>query len=314
MTADHVGWRRALGERVCLAYAEDPSVVATCVVGSVARGWADEFSDVEIFVVWNEPPDIARRRAAVARARGRIDVDWATATVDDWRAALAANGGVIGELWPYEDDEYAEHFPVDGVPVGVSGFTVATIDAICAQLLVEFDPTDDAELVASSLVDGWDVTGSERRGGWRRRLVDYPDGLASAVATRELQIDQGWWLVDALAAREDLVALNAVVGRMRSRIVRVLLALNRRYLIDPRPKWVRRTIESLPLQPAGAALLWSRSSEREARDDVGPVQQLWEETLDLVVERIPGVDVDTARRWFRHRRGPWQPPNANSVE
>ncbi|MGA7270710.1 MAG: hypothetical protein WB239_06535 [Acidimicrobiia bacterium] len=51
---DHLAWRREIGKRVSLSYAASPKVTATALGGSVARGWADEFSDVEVFVFWDE--------------------------------------------------------------------------------------------------------------------------------------------------------------------------------------------------------------------------------------------------------------------
>ncbi len=293
---------------MCRAYVVDDNVLATAIVGSVARGWADAYSDIEILVVWAEPPSKSMRLAAVARAGGHIDIDWAESLHADWRAALAARNGLIGEMWPFQDDEFAEHFPVQGVAVGVSGFTAATIEAICHELLVQHRPTDDAEMVASSIIDAWDVSGTDRLAVWQQRLANYPIELATSVVVRELEVDPEWWGVEALAHRNDLLALDAALLRMRRRIFRLLLALNRRYLVDPRPKWTQRLVQSMPQRPSGVELLWSPPRSRSTPAEVASIRALLENTLAIVEDDLPAVDIAAARRWFDHQRGPWERP------
>ena len=63
--------RMALAQRIAPAYAANPKVRAVLLAGSVARGTADHFSDIEIDVFWAEPPsdDERRRRSSVSAGR-----------------------------------------------------------------------------------------------------------------------------------------------------------------------------------------------------------------------------------------------------
>ncbi len=310
---DHVSWRRRLGETVATAYADDPAAAATMLGGSVARGWADRFSDVEVFVFWLEEPAVARRIAAVERSGGSIDVDWAgPGSGSRWRAALGATGGRVGEIWPFEDDEWSEHFYVDGVPVGMSGFHVETVERWIVDLVDDHRPSDDAQIVAAAIVAGVDVTGGERLASWRTHLGGFPRGLAEALLRAELEVDEAWWSIDMLATRDDRPAFDALVVAMVQRIIRCLLALNRRYLPDPRPKWTGRLldgVESAPDDVTGRlAGLWRLPAPGAA----AAVQGLFEETLDLVEAAGLDVDVAGARRWFRHRRAVWDAPPEGS--
>ncbi len=303
---DHVSWRRRLGEAVAAAYAVDPTVGASMLGGSVARGWADRFSDVEVFVFWLEAPSVPRRIAAVERSGGSIDVDWAGQGAGSmWRAALGATGGRVGEIWPYEDEEWSEHFYVDGVNVGVSGFHVDTVERWVADLVDAHRPTDDAQFVAAAIVAGVDVTGGGPLDGWRRRLAVFPPGLVEALLRAELEIDEDWWSIDMLAERDDRPAFDALLGVMARRIIRCLLALNRSYLPDPRPKWAERLLAGLARAPEDVAGRLSDVWRLPAREAAAAVQALFDETLDLVEA---DVDVAGARRWFRHRRAVWEAP------
>ena len=254
----HSGWRLRLGEAVCRAYAEDPAVASTTVAGSVARDWADEHSDIDLVVVWAVPLSDVKRRKAVERAGGSIEVDWSREGARaSWAAAMEATAGRVGELWPCEDGEYSERFYVDGVNVGVSGFLGSTVDATVVDLTGDCRPTDDAEMLAASIVDGIDITGGADLADWRARLSRYPDELAAAIIRREIALDGRWWSVDQLAARNDRPALDAVLAAMQHRIFRMLLALNRRYLVDPKPKWSAHVLALLRVTPGDLTARWT---------------------------------------------------------
>jgi predicted nucleotidyltransferase len=60
--------RMALTERIALAYAANPKVWAVLLTGSVARGTADRFSDIDLDVFWAEPPSEAELQAPIERA------------------------------------------------------------------------------------------------------------------------------------------------------------------------------------------------------------------------------------------------------
>ena len=61
-----------LAKEVARIYSDDPRVVAVIAGGSVSRGCADEYSDVEIGVFWDTPPSDEDRRAAALRMGGDV--------------------------------------------------------------------------------------------------------------------------------------------------------------------------------------------------------------------------------------------------
>lgn len=48
----------------------EPAVVATCISGSLATGFVDEFSDAEVMVIWSDPLRPEDSRALI---EGRVD-------------------------------------------------------------------------------------------------------------------------------------------------------------------------------------------------------------------------------------------------
>ena len=268
----------------------------------MARGWADEFSDIEVFVFWDRAPTDQERLAAVERAGGAIDVFWSDREARErWRKAMVTTGGQVGQLWPHEDHEWSEHFFVEGIEVGVSGFLAATIDEWTSSLHRGV-PGDEAEMVASTLLAGAPVTGSDRVTAWAHELVAYPRPLAITNIERWLEPDQTWWSIDQLAARNDRPAFDAVAVAMQRRLVRLWLALNSTYLIDPRPKWARRIIEGLSELPDGCAERLEIVHTAAPLEAAAALQELFDDTLDIIAREIPEVDTGNARRSFRHRR------------
>src|SRR4028119_1532035 len=65
----HSIWRLELARKIAPHYANHGKVEAVYVFGSVSYGCADEYSDVEIGVIWSEPPTESEL-ATMARAAG----------------------------------------------------------------------------------------------------------------------------------------------------------------------------------------------------------------------------------------------------
>ncbi|WP_221567395.1 hypothetical protein [Alkalihalobacillus sp. TS-13] len=68
-------------------YKASPKLEVIFLGGSVSRGWEDQFSDVELFLIWNEPPDDQDRLNPINQVEGEIL-----------------------NFHPYEDQEWSESF------------------------------------------------------------------------------------------------------------------------------------------------------------------------------------------------------------
>src|SRR5262245_22828051 len=110
----HCLWRLAMARKVAPVYAANHKVAAIMVAGSVARGFADRHSDVEVGVFWNELPEPAELRGAMGLLQG---TDW--------------------ELDPYEvgQDVWYEEFLVDGLKIDLRHMTVARMSELLTAVL-----------------------------------------------------------------------------------------------------------------------------------------------------------------------------------
>jgi predicted nucleotidyltransferase len=50
-------WRIDLAQQISRSYSDHPHIKAIMVVGSAAYGWADDYSDIDLTIVWDTVPD-----------------------------------------------------------------------------------------------------------------------------------------------------------------------------------------------------------------------------------------------------------------
>ncbi len=62
----------ALAKHIAFFYADNPKVMVILAGGSVSRGCADEYSDLEIGVFWAERPSVGVRQAAIKSVGGEL--------------------------------------------------------------------------------------------------------------------------------------------------------------------------------------------------------------------------------------------------
>jgi len=310
MTSTSAGWRAELAADVAAVYADCPRVAAVLLAGSVGRGWADPFSDIELFVFWRESPSSELRRSLITRAGALIHVDWTRETPEQstLRRQLRRQEGRLSQLWPYQDHEWSEHFFVNGVEIGVSGLLTATVEQALQDLLVDFHPDPFWQMLASSLLAGRGLAGSQHIERWQARVRHYPKGLSRMVVDAELSYEPLWAAREYAVAREEVVLLLQIKERLTTKLLRLLFGLNRLYLPDPRFKWLEQMAPALPLRPPQLARRLQRLSTAAPPNAMAELRRLMLQSLDLVDQHLPGLDTDFARHWLTFRRPHWAEP------
>ena len=137
-------WREALAQQIASHAHANPKVAAVVVEGSVARGYADRSSDLDLAVFWTEPPTARERRDLVTRALERDSHTWpSSGTAAGWQTRTVRAG----------------------VAIDVRHTTVAAIEGIRAAVMEDADPRLDRQqrlaalcsalpLVNSALITG----------------------------------------------------------------------------------------------------------------------------------------------------------------
>lgn len=292
----------AMSREVAAAYALNPKVEVVTLVGSVASGRADSNSDIDLFIFWNKPPTDNDRLKAVTRAGGRIDIRWRQPpSVREFKQIMERAGGKLGQLFTSGGEGWAEQFDVRGVTIGVHGLLSATTDRYLQDVIDKYDTSAGKHTLIYTIRTSQPLHGHARFKRWQAKAAKYPNELAAAVVTELLDLDRNWWECDLLARRDDWLLLYRLLEVMAHKILRILLALNRIYLHDPRLKWLEQLIKQLQIKPRRLSARLRTTFRLEPLAAVQEIQQLFEETLNLVAVHLTEVDTAFARKWYRHR-------------
>jgi hypothetical protein len=274
---NEIARRRALAELVAPAYAANPKVAGVLLAGSVARGIADQFSDIEIDIFWHSPP------------------------TDDDRSAPIERSGWQPVYRHVDENEWADGFLIAGVKVDTSQFLVSTIDRWLDDVLVRSDIEPEYQVRITAIQHGQPLYSAAQIERWRAKTAVYPEALAHAMVTEYLSF-RPRYLLEMLAARDDVLLLHQDLVATEQLILSVLMGVNRMYAPHPYHKWLDWEIGQLRIAPPDLNHRLRRILRAEPHAAVAQLVALIEETFALVDQHLPNFDTSAARAVFGERR------------
>ena len=292
-----------LAREIARAYSGEPRVRAVMVGGSVSRGCADEYSDLEVGVFWAVPPSDVDRKDAVARMGGETEI-WSFGGLRDGKATenIGLSGYTIG----------SKHYGGTAM-VSPMHTAVETADRWIEALIDDLDTAPRNYELASAIHYGVPLYGHDLVGRWKRKVASFPDRLAVKLVQQNMWLGH-WFRPDAYAGRADHLVLAEHLVQMQQHIVNVLAALNRTYVPSTEHKWVDWLLDRLPIKPTDCA---ARLKQTFAGGDLGQAaRELVEmglEVIDLVELHLPEVDEmslfdaqpKVGTSWARRRWAPY---------
>jgi predicted nucleotidyltransferase len=249
-------------------------VQAIVVAGSVARGYADEYSDLELPIFWNEVPRDPIRISMANALRGEF-------------------------LFSFDGPSREDQLVVEGSQVDLWHIAVRSQEQIIQNVLQRHD-TDLESLNAMDTIRCCiPIYGEERIARWKSQAQNFPAGLALAILREKLpsfRVDQ----LSTYARRGNPTGFYSELCRLQCEAFLVLLALNLRYF--PTFKWLYRVLEELEVKPRGVAARMRRAFAASHEDAVKETRQLLLEILQLVDDRYPGFDLTSVHRRLDYLR------------
>ncbi|WP_152549084.1 nucleotidyltransferase domain-containing protein [Geomicrobium sp. JCM 19037] len=122
------------------------------VGGSVARGRADEDSDLELNVLWKNPP-----------------------SDDDRLKPIGVHKGTLLEFYPFEENEWSESYEINGLKIEMSHYLTEYAMQTIEDVLVQYDPAIDKQWLISSIQDGIALGNEEWFHHLQQRVMCYPE-------------------------------------------------------------------------------------------------------------------------------------------
>jgi hypothetical protein len=263
--------RLALAQQVAAIYSQNAKVKAIVIAGAVARGWADDYSMLILNIFWREPPSGPERLAALAELGG---------------SSPAANGA----------GNCPEAYELQGIKIELDHVLLETLEQVLVDTLERYDPAGDKQILLANIQYGLPLYGQALVESWQAKIAHYPPELAEAVIRQNLCFNGAWSNRRALVERDDLLLLYNLYCEIEQQIMTLLFGLNRVYMPHPQGKWLEQLVAELKVTPPALTLRLKQVFRLAPNSGVRLLQEILEETLELVEIHRPEIDVAATRK------------------
>ncbi|MCF6139005.1 cytoplasmic protein [Pseudalkalibacillus berkeleyi] len=247
-------------------YKHNPKLEVVFLGGSVSKGWEDQFSDIELFLLWKEPPLDEDRLEPINRV-----------------------GGKIINFHPYEDLEWSESYIVDGTKFEISSFLMETVDQFIEELKLG-DLSMTKQCLIAAIADGKPYKGEEMFNQKVKEIYPYPQRLKARLIERAFEFGGPWQNREALVHRDDSLFLQKTIIDVCSKNLIALHALNDTYIHHPGLKWLSETVDRMVLKPnCYVERITEIVTSPDKKNSVKKLEVLIQETGKLIEDHIPQI-------------------------
>jgi hypothetical protein len=266
----HVTWRMRIARQIASRLQRYEGIQAIVVGGSVARGYADAYSDLEMPLFWDALPSDQQRLQIVADLRAEF-------------------------LYGYDGPANEDQVLIEGFQVDFWHCTVAGEEVVLEDVLVRLDTDLGSSNFFDTLCFCVPLYGEAIIHRWKERAFCYPDELAAKNVRESLaRLYRGH--PEAHAARDNPTMVYGTIGALQQEVFHILLALNRAYF--PTYKWMYRTLERMSIVPREVGRRFRQAYVVPWDEAIRDTLVIVAETLDLVEQHLPQVDTFRARKRF----------------
>lgn len=275
----------AIAQRITEVYAAQLTAQAIMVTGSVAEGISDFYSDLDIILYYDTLPSEEQLLAALEQNQGQKRT-------------------LLGER---SDDAVIETYMVQGVECQLAHTTIAAWERDMATVLEQLDVTTPLQKALSGMLEAIPLHGEPLILDWQEQLAHYPDALAEAMVRHYLTFFPLWGLQGRLATRDATIWVQQLLVETADNLLGVLAGLNRRYYSSFQFKRTRRFLAQLPLAPAQCADRLESLFHMDMPAAAEEAKALVRETVLLVEQQMPQIEVTRVQKWLDWQEQPWTP-------
>nr|AIA11288.1 Unknown Function [uncultured bacterium] len=271
---------RVVAQHIAAAYRDNPNVQAVMVGGSVARGHADHYSDLELGVFWSQPPSEAERKTAVTHVGGAL---WS------FTSYQTDPETVVTEQYGLDTLVINGHTYHGSLMISTNHLTVRALERYFTDVQEYHDTNLDKQMLLAAIQDGQALTGNALLQTWQARATIYPDRLAIKMVQENLWCGP-WFVPQAYVERDDLVVLYQHFIWMQQSILKILAGLNRVYYRSVEYKWMDGVIDRFTFAPPELSVRMKQVFREDPATGVRHMLELVRETIALVEHHLPDVN------------------------
>ena len=240
---------------------------AILLQGSVAKGLADEYSDIELKFIWT------------------------TATTAEMRAVVfqkVPKQPLFAE--EEEDGEWVSAFTYKSVKIDVSHLEMPVLQPIIEGVMESRNTSIAGQALLASIQDSIALYGQEALDEINAQFADYPLELSTRCIKVNASFSE-WSMRNALLERQDMVAYHHLIDLTLLQILRLLFALNQTYLRSYNFKWFRYNASKLSFKPDNFEDRVEAVLSGSGTEQVEELNKLLHEVFALVQKQRPDIDV-----------------------
>jgi predicted nucleotidyltransferase len=274
-----------LAKKSIQAYIAYPNAKAAMVTGSTATGQADNYSDVEMFIYYDQLPDKTELQLARQQNRGSEPI----LILDD-----------------YHEGHFGEFYYIDGVQFQIANRTITFWEREIAVVLQELDVTSPLQKALSGMLDCIPLYGEELISQWKSQIANYPPALAHKMVEKHLNFFPIWALEEHLAARDTTLFQHQIRLEVGQNLLGVLAGLNHVYYSTFQFKRMKQLIEQMNIAPENLYLRLENLYHQEPLSTANQLKELIAETVDLVELHLPEIDTAKVKRSLNRQQHVWK--------
>ena len=265
--------RLAIARQNTAEFRQNPHIKAMLVTGSVAKGQADDNSDIDTIMYYDELPG----EAAFEAYR---------------QAAFDSGGGFYGGS---AEEGFALYQYIDGIRHDFAHARLSETEELLKTFLAEPDLEDNnKQIMLDGILTGVPLKGAEIAQQWQEQLANYPPQLGEMLVKKYLRFRPHWVLQKMGVDRNEIIFLQEELLNAVQNIFGVLCGLNKLYH-PGKIKGLNYTVAKMQLTPPNVASRLPGLFEVDGQTAVNQLKQLIEETIKLVETHLPHID--TAPTW-----------------
>lgn len=244
---------------------------AAAVTGSVAKGYADDNSDIDTIVMLNNPMTKSEFDKIVNDAK--------------------ASGGDFYHGSPEEG--FAVYYYIDGVRCDFGFGHYSETETLINEMIEKPEVDLTKHLMISGLIDGYILKDSD----WLAALLkkaeeNYPKELQVMMVEHFKKFHPEWAIEKMTIGRGDILYYYESIIEMTGNIIGILCGLNK-YYHPGKLKGVEHTVEKMKIKPRDFINRYKFVLSAEKSEALKEMFSLVRETFDLIDKNLP--EVSTAR-------------------
>lgn len=276
----HCKWRIELGEQICEKVKAIEGVKAIAIGGSVGRGYADEYSDLEILIFWDKYPDENTRKLIVKKLNAEY-------------------------FYPYNYEGREDNVIVNGFRIDLWHLTLEQEEQVIKSIIEDFEIDFGSSNAMDTIRTCIPLFGEEIIYSWKNRAKEYPKEIVIKNIKESLSA------IDCTQAELYIIRQNSTliyehIANLQKNIFLIFLALNKQYF--PTFKWMYKSFEALKIKPKNIEQRFRDVFAYQPRKAYENTLDIMMETLDIINEVYPEIDTTVVLGKLKSARIPHDNP------